>query len=369
MSHMVYGDEPDNPINDLQAQRLTDMLAQAARAGCAVRDGAPVQLAGGDDAPRPGLRHGPPGIAVYGLSPIPARGDMGLMPAMTLKCPVALVQSMQAGEGVSYGHTWIADRDTTVALLPIGYADGVFRTLGGRFDVLINGRRRPQRRPDLHGPVRGRPRPRTATSPKATTRSCSGRARTANPPRRTGRTCWAPSTTRSSPARAAASSGPTASQRQAKVVERWRNPVARDRPPMPAGWRVRPAWPRSAALAGVIRGPVAAPSRQPPTTPTRTRISSFSTPTAACVVTTPDGVPLAVREVGPTDAPLTVVFAHGFCLRMGAFHFQRARLTEQWGAQVRMVFYDQRGHGQSGDAPPETYTVTSSARTWRPCWR
>ncbi|MGD9619880.1 MAG: alpha/beta fold hydrolase [Mycolicibacterium sp.] len=76
-----------------------------------------------------------------------------------------------------------------------------------------------------------------------------------------------------------------------------------------------------------------------------------------CVVTTPDGVPLAVREVGPRDAPLTVVFAHGFCLRMGSFHFQRARLSEQWGPQVRMVFYDQRGHGQSGEAPPDTYTV------------
>ncbi|BBX71789.1 alpha/beta fold hydrolase [Mycolicibacterium psychrotolerans] len=75
------------------------------------------------------------------------------------------------------------------------------------------------------------------------------------------------------------------------------------------------------------------------------------------VVTTPDGVPLAVREVGPQNAPLTVVFAHGFCLRMGAFHFQRARLTEQWGDQVRMVFYDQRGHGQSGEASPDSYTV------------
>ncbi|WP_457149397.1 alpha/beta fold hydrolase [Mycobacterium sp. URHB0021] len=76
------------------------------------------------------------------------------------------------------------------------------------------------------------------------------------------------------------------------------------------------------------------------------------------VVTTPDGVPLVVREVGPQDAPLTVVFAHGFCLRMGAFHFQRARLIDQWGAQVRMVFYDQRGHGQSGEASPDSYTVT-----------
>lgn len=80
------------------------------------------------------------------------------------------------------------------------------------------------------------------------------------------------------------------------------------------------------------------------------------------VVTTSDGVPLAVREVGPENAGLTVVFAHGFCLRMGSFHFQRARLSEQWGDQVRMVFYDQRGHGQSGEAPPETYTIEQLGR-------
>jgi predicted alpha/beta-fold hydrolase len=75
------------------------------------------------------------------------------------------------------------------------------------------------------------------------------------------------------------------------------------------------------------------------------------------VVTANDGVPLAVRECGPENAPLTVVFAHGFCLRMGAFHFQRDRLAQQWGDQVRMVFYDQRGHGLSGDASPDTFTV------------
>jgi pimeloyl-ACP methyl ester carboxylesterase len=75
-------------------------------------------------------------------------------------------------------------------------------------------------------------------------------------------------------------------------------------------------------------------------------------------VTTPDGVTLAVREAGPVEAPLTMVFAHGFCLRMGAFYFQRKRLGERWGADVRMVFYDQRGHGQSDEADPETYTLT-----------
>ena len=81
-----------------------------------------------------------------------------------------------------------------------------------------------------------------------------------------------------------------------------------------------------------------------------------------CVITTPDGIPLVVREVGPITAPLTVVFSHGFCLRMGSFHFQRAALAQRWGDQVRMVFYDQRGHGQSGAAPIETYTVEQLGR-------
>jgi pimeloyl-ACP methyl ester carboxylesterase len=47
---------------------------------------------------------------------------------------------------------------------------------------------------------------------------------------------------------------------------------------------------------------------------------------------------------------------------MGAFHFQRARLTEQWGSQVRMVFYDQRGHGQSATTSPDSYTVEQLGR-------
>ncbi|MGV0636305.1 alpha/beta hydrolase [Mycolicibacillus trivialis] len=76
-----------------------------------------------------------------------------------------------------------------------------------------------------------------------------------------------------------------------------------------------------------------------------------------CLVTTPDGTVLAVREVGPPDAAVTVVFAHGFCLRKAAFHFQRVRLIQEWGTQVRMVFFDQRGHGQSDAPGPETYTV------------
>lgn len=142
MSHLALGDDPDNPVNDRQARRLVEMHGFARDRGVRFEVvhlcNSPATLT------RPDLAYDMvrPGIAVYGQTPIPGRGDMGLRPAMTLTCPVAKVRSIRAGDGVSYGHTWIADRDTTVALLPIGYADGVFRVLSGRLDVLINGRLR-----------------------------------------------------------------------------------------------------------------------------------------------------------------------------------------------------------------------------------
>ena len=84
-----------------------------------------------------------PGLATYGLSPVPERGDLGLRPAMTVTCPVTMLRPVTAGESVSYGHTWTATRDTTLALIPAGYADGVFRLLSNRMQVSINGRRYP----------------------------------------------------------------------------------------------------------------------------------------------------------------------------------------------------------------------------------
>jgi alanine racemase len=143
MSHMVYADQPDNPINDVQAQRFTEMVTLARGQGLRFEVAHLSNSSATLSRPDLAFDMVRPGIAVYGLSPVPALGDMGLIPAMTVKCAVALVKSVRAGEGVSYAHTWIADRDTTVALMPIGYADGVFRSLGGRLDVLINGRRRP----------------------------------------------------------------------------------------------------------------------------------------------------------------------------------------------------------------------------------
>lgn len=143
MSHMVYADQPENPVNDLQGQRFTAMLAQAGERGLRFEVAHLANSSATMSRPDLAFDLVRPGIAVYGLSPVPQLGDLGLRPAMTVKCPVALVKSIRAGESVSYGHTWTADRDTTLALLPVGYADGVFRALGGRLQVLINGRRRP----------------------------------------------------------------------------------------------------------------------------------------------------------------------------------------------------------------------------------
>jgi alanine racemase len=143
MSHLACGDDPTSPVNDQQAQRFTEMRAQAHEAGVEFEVAHLCNSPAAMTRPDLAFDMVRPGIAVYGQTPIPANGDMGLRPAMTLKAPVTLVRSLKAGDGVSYGHTWIAETDTTVALIPLGYADGVFRGLSNRISVLINGRRRP----------------------------------------------------------------------------------------------------------------------------------------------------------------------------------------------------------------------------------
>jgi pimeloyl-ACP methyl ester carboxylesterase len=77
-------------------------------------------------------------------------------------------------------------------------------------------------------------------------------------------------------------------------------------------------------------------------------------------ITTAEGIPLHVEITGPQDAPLTVVFVHGFCLDMGTFHFQRKALSQMDG--VRTVSYDQPGHGRSGRLDKGEYTVDLLAR-------
>jgi pimeloyl-ACP methyl ester carboxylesterase len=74
-------------------------------------------------------------------------------------------------------------------------------------------------------------------------------------------------------------------------------------------------------------------------------------------VVTDDGTGLYYEEVGPVDAPLTLVFVHGYTLNLNSFYFQRQALSEQLGDAVRMIFYDQRSHGRSERGDPQHSTI------------
>jgi alanine racemase len=144
-SHLAHADLPDHPMLDVQAARLTAAWRAAVQRGLA-----PIRHLANSAATltRPDLHFDlvRPGIAVYGLDPLERPVGQGpLRPAMTLAARVALVKRIAAGEGVSYGHAWVAEADTTLALVPIGYADGVPRRLNfdGRMRVLLGGRLRP----------------------------------------------------------------------------------------------------------------------------------------------------------------------------------------------------------------------------------
>jgi alanine racemase len=144
-SHLAHADAPHHPVLDRQSERLT----AAWRAACE-RGLDPVRHLANSAATltRPDLHFDlvRPGVAVYGLDPLGRPVTHGpLRPAMTLRARVAVVRRVPAGEGVSYGHEWSTPRETTLALLPVGYADGVPRRLNGRgrMRVLLGGALRP----------------------------------------------------------------------------------------------------------------------------------------------------------------------------------------------------------------------------------
>ncbi|WP_093265573.1 alanine racemase [Saccharopolyspora shandongensis] len=141
-SHLACADELDHPSIDRQAERFGLAYEQARAAGLN-----PIRHLANSAAvlTRPDLHFElvRPGIAVYGLDPVPQHGDHDLRPAMTFRSSVTSTKRIAAGESVSYGQHWTAERPTNIALVPVGYADGVPRTLSGRMSVWLAGKRRP----------------------------------------------------------------------------------------------------------------------------------------------------------------------------------------------------------------------------------
>lgn len=85
-----------------------------------------------------------PGIGLYGYHPNPGRQDEEeLIQVMTIKSTVSLLRGIKEGTSVSYGQTWMAKEKTIIAAIPIGYADGINRSLSNNMEVLIRGKRYP----------------------------------------------------------------------------------------------------------------------------------------------------------------------------------------------------------------------------------
>jgi alanine racemase len=145
-SHFACSDEPEHPANDAQERVFREALAVAEAAGLRPEVRHLANSAAAILRPSSRFDLVRCGLASYGLDPAPGwTPDLGLLPAMTARATLAMVKEVAAGDGVSYGHTWVADHDTTLGLVPAGYADGVPRHASSSAETWVAGKRRPVR--------------------------------------------------------------------------------------------------------------------------------------------------------------------------------------------------------------------------------
>ena len=139
-THLACADEPDDPFTPAQLATFGEALEAMRGVGVA-----PPLVHAANSAglfARPAARFGMvrSGLALYGVGPSEAARAADLVPVMTLKTRVATVKQVRAGEGVSYGQRWRAERESRIGVLPVGYADGYPRSLSNRGRVRAAGR-------------------------------------------------------------------------------------------------------------------------------------------------------------------------------------------------------------------------------------
>lgn len=139
MGHLAMADRPGHPTNTTGRLELLRAVEMAEQAGLrpVVRHLAATAATLTDPATHLDMVR--IGIGLVGFDP---SGSTHLRSALRLTAPVVQVRHVLAGTGVGYGHTYLTEGPSTLALLPVGYADGVPRSASGRASVLIGGRRR-----------------------------------------------------------------------------------------------------------------------------------------------------------------------------------------------------------------------------------
>ena len=141
-SHFACSDEPGHPSIQAQLDVFHESLGIADKTGLTPEVRHIANSAALLTLPEARFDLVRGGIASYGLCPIPDYDVPGLRPAMTLESKVALTKRVPAGSGVSYGHRYVTERETSLALVPLGYADGVPRAATNKGPLLLGGRRR-----------------------------------------------------------------------------------------------------------------------------------------------------------------------------------------------------------------------------------
>jgi alanine racemase len=144
-SHLATADDIDRTVMELQLERFDLAIAAMRTAGYRLPMLHLANSAGILVSDRSHYNLVRPGLSLYGLYPAPhLTRSIELQPVMSVKARVSQVKQIMAGTGVSYGYRFIADRDMQVAVVEIGYADGVPRRLSNRMQVAIRGRLVPQ---------------------------------------------------------------------------------------------------------------------------------------------------------------------------------------------------------------------------------
>ena len=140
-SHFAASDDPGNPSIQSQLATFREMLDIAEKSGITPEVRHMANTAGAIDVPDARFDLVRIGGGVYGLSTLPGGAPSWLTPAMTLRAKLIQVKRVPAESGVSYNHRYVTPRETTLGLLPLGYADGVPRGAANRFLAFARGRR------------------------------------------------------------------------------------------------------------------------------------------------------------------------------------------------------------------------------------
>ena len=141
-THFASADEPDKTPTETQLRRFLDL----ARAFPSVKLWHTANSAAAIRLPETHLSMVRVGISLYGLYPSTAVvWDITLKPVLSLMGPIVRIHRLKPGDGVGYGLTWKATNDTIVALVPVGYGDGLPRLLSNRGEALVRGQRVPIR--------------------------------------------------------------------------------------------------------------------------------------------------------------------------------------------------------------------------------